>query len=426
MKRRDFICLTTAAMAGVQLPLHLTLARSAIAATNNDRPRRALFVFTPHGGGPSYDRPNLWHPSLSNGQLVMNELSAPMNSVKQHVLFIDGMSMYGNPHGISDGHKQGNRKAMTGNGPNSLDIVIGDHFRSQTPFGSLQMGVMPNRFDHHDTPSYRNGQQVPFLDNARDIYTRLFGQGTSSIGNPDVNILSNATAELTRLRTLLGQLERERLEEHADNLAQLEKRLNTLPAASCTNPSISMTGIPNSANDESAIDGIARVMREICCQALACDLTRSVHFLFGHEANGIRLPGYRAYDHDASHNDTSGEWLGYRKYWATQLVSFITNLANTTDGSGNLLDNTLMMHYSEIGHSNSHDFNRVPFFLAGGKNFGLKTNQKITYTNNISRYDPNGQPHTRLLATIGQKMGLNMDKFGDGDGVLGNLNELFT
>lgn len=426
MNRRDFIRLTSAGMAGVQLPLHLTLARSALAQTSGGRPKRALFVFTPHGGGPSYDRPNLWHPTVTNGQLVMNELSAPMNSVKQHVLFIDGMSMYNNPHGIGDGHKQGNRKAMTGNGANSLDIVIGDHFRSQTPFGSVQMGVMPNRFDHHDTPAYRDGRQVPFLDNPRDVYTRLFSQGTNSTGgNPDVSVLSNATAELARLRTLLGQLERERLEEHADNLAQLEQRLNSLPAASCQNPSISMTGVPNSANDESAIDAIARVMREICCQALACDLTRSIHFLFGHEANGIRLPGYRAYDHDASHNDTGGEWLGYRKYWATQLASFITNLANTNDGGGSLLDNTLMMHYSEIGHSNSHDYNRVPFFLAGGKNFGLKTNQKITYTHN-SRYDPNGQPHTRLLATIGQKMGLNMTKFGDGDGVLGNLNELFA
>lgn len=424
MKRRDFVRLTSAAMATAQLPLHLALARSAIAQTNGNRPQRALFVFTPHGGGPSWDRPNLWQPDFANGQLNLKELSAPLNNVKQHILFIDGMSMYGNPHGISDGHKQGNRKAMTGNGANSLDIVIGDHYRNQTPFGSVQMGVMPNRFDHHDTPAYRDGRQVPFLDNPRDVYTRLFSQGTNNPANPDVAILSNAAEELARLKSRLGQLERERLEEHADNLAQIERRLNSSSALSCNNPNISMEGVPTSANDERRIDEICEVMQQICAQALACDLTRSMHFLFGHEANGIRLPGYRAYDHDASHNDLNGEWLGYRKYWATQLANFITTLANTTDGAGSVLDNTIMMHYCEIGHSNSHDFNRVPFFLAGGKNLGLQTNKKITYSYN-GNYNPNGEPHTHLLATIGQKMGLNMTRFGDGNRVLNNMNEIF-
>src|SRR5690606_3061312 len=104
-------------------------------------------------------------------------------------------------------------------------------------------------------------------------------------------------------------------------------------------------------------------------------------------------------------------------YWATQLANFIITLANTTDGAEFVLDNTLMMHYSEIGHSNSHDFNRVPFFLAGGKNLGLQTNKKVTYNHN-GNYDPNGEPHTRLLATIGQKMELNMTRFGDGDRTL--------
>lgn len=426
MKRRDFIRLTSTAMAGVQLPLHLTLARSALAQTSGDRPKRVLFVFTPHGGGPSYDRPNLWQPDFNNGQLTLKELSQPLNNVKQHMLFIDGMSMYGNPFGIGDGHKQGNRKAMTANGQNSLDIVIGDHYRDQTPFGSVQMGVMPNRFDHHDTPAYRNGQQVPFWDNPRSLYTQLFSQtDNSNNGSPDVDVLSNAAAELSRLRTQLGQLERERLDQHADALSQLEQRLNQMPAMNCSMPTVNMDGVPDSANDESRIDNIARAMREICAQALACDLTRSMHFLFGHEANGVRLPGYGRYDHDASHNDQYGEWLGYRKYWATQLASMIDHLTNTPDGAGTLLDNTLMMHYSEIGHSNSHDFNRVPFFLAGGKSFGLQTNKKITYNHN-GNYDPNGQPHSRLLATIGQKMGLNMTRFGDGDSVLGNMNELFS
>lgn len=425
MKRRDLIKLTSAAMAGAQLPLHLLLARSAMAQTSGSRPKRALFVFTPHGGGPSYDRPNLWQPDFNNGQLALKELSAPLDAVKQQMLFIDGMSMYNNPHRISDGHKQGNRKAMTGNGDNSLDIVIGDHFREQTSFGSIQMGVMPNRFDHHDTPAYRNGQQVPFLDNPRDVYSRLFSQVSEAAGNPDADVLSNAAAELSRLRAQLGQLERERLEEHADNLAQIEQRLNNVATLSCSNPDIDMSAAPNNANDESRIDDIADIMRAIACQALACDLTRSLHFLFGHEANGIRLPGYRAYDHDASHNDQNGEWLGYRKYWAAQLASFINDLASTSDGGESLLDNTLMMHYSEIGHSNSHDFNRVPFFLAGGKNFGLKTNQKITYNYNGS-YDPNGEPHTHLLATIGQKMGLPMTQFGDGRSTLNNMSDLFA
>ena len=230
MKRREFIRLSTSAFAGVQLPLHMCLARSAIAQVSGNRPKRALFVFTPHGGGPSYDRPNLWHPDYSNGNLSLNQLSAPLESVKQHILFIDGMSMHGNPYGISDGHKQGNRKAMTANGADSLDIVVGDHYRNETPFSSVQMGVMPNRFDHHDTPAYRNGQQVSFWDRPSALYNQLFSSSNQNVSgtNSDVNLLSNAAAELSRLRSQLGQLEREKLDQHADSLSQLEKRINSM------------------------------------------------------------------------------------------------------------------------------------------------------------------------------------------------------
>ena len=165
-------------------------------------------------------------------------------------------------------------------------------------------------------------------------------------------------------------------------------------------------------------------MQEICAQALACDLTRSIHFAFGHEANGVRLPGMQRYDHEASHDDQYGEWLQYRLFWATELSRFINTLSQTSDGDGSVLDNTLMMHYCEIGHSNSHDFNRVPFFLAGGKNLGLQTNKKITYNHN-GNYSPNGEPHSHLLASIGKRMGLNMSRFGDGSRVLSNENEIF-
>ncbi len=426
MKRRDLLKLSTATFAGIQLPLHLTLARSAIAATSGTAPKRALFVFTPHGGGPSWDQPNLWQPNVNNGQLSLNELSKPLESVKQHICFIDGMSMYNNPFSIGDGHKQGNRKALTANGNESLDIVIGDFYRNATAFSSVQMGVMPNRFDNHDTPSYRSGQQVPFWDNARALYTQLFaGQNATTGGNPDASVLSNAAAELARLRTQLGQLERERLEQHTDALAQLEQRLNSLPTINCGMPNVALDGVPTNANDESKITSIIRAMHDICAQALACDLTRSINFLYGHEANGIRLPGFSKYDHDASHNDLNGEWKRYRLFWAEQLTRLITLLSKTPDGAGTLLDNTLMMHYSEIGHSNSHDFNRVPFFLAGGKNLGLKTNQKITYNYN-GNYDPNGEPHSHLLATIGNKMGLSLSKFGDGARTLNNESAIFS
>ena len=426
MKRRDLVKLTSAAFAGVQLPLHLMLGRSAIAQASGARPKRVMFVFTPHGGGPSWDQPNLWHP---DNQLSLNEFSRPMESVKNRMLFIDGMSMYGNPHNLGDGHKQGNRKALTANGNDSLDIVIGDHYRNETPFGSVQMGVMPNRFDHHETPSYRNGQQVPFWDNAKALYNQLFSGGggnSTSGGNPDADVLSNATAELARLQRQLGQLERERLEQHADALAQLEQRLNAIPSQDCKTPSVNFDGVPdNNPNDENSINEISRAMQQIAAQAIACDLTRSINFLFGHEANGIRLPGFSAYDHDASHNDLNGEWKRYRIYWAEQLRNLITTLASTSDGADSVLDNTLLMHYSEIGHSNSHDFNRVPFFLAGGKAFGLQTGKKVTYNYN-GNYEPNGEPHSHLLATIGQRMGLNMNSFGDGNRTLNNESEIFS
>ena len=125
MKRRELLKLSSAALAAA--PLHIKLARAAIEQEN--RPKRALFVFTPHGGGPQHDKPNLFQPSYSNGELSLKQLSAPFEENKEHICFIDGMALYGNPFNIGDGHKQGNRKVLTANGDNSMDIVIGDFFK---------------------------------------------------------------------------------------------------------------------------------------------------------------------------------------------------------------------------------------------------------------------------------------------------------
>ncbi len=104
--------------------------------------------------------------------------------------------------------------------------------------------------------------------------------------------------------------------------------------------------------------------------------------------------------------------LSIARRWITQeFVTFLHQLRDTPDplGDGSLLDSTLVFWCSELGGSQRHDNDNMPFLLAGA---GIRGGQYLQL---------NDVRHNRLLVTLCQYMGVNVDTYGSaigGSGVI--------
>src|SRR5690606_4244835 len=116
--RRSFM--TALAAAGVAAPVALTLGRSAMAAPGDVR---AMFLYVPDGVIPS-----AWHPSASGTNFTWPAMSAPLEAVREDVVFVRGTNMYAG----AGTHEGGIAKVLTGAGDVSLDVYLGQQIGGNT------------------------------------------------------------------------------------------------------------------------------------------------------------------------------------------------------------------------------------------------------------------------------------------------------
>ena len=154
--RRRFI--RNALVAGSMSPLAMRMAQPVLAAAEGDVPK-AIFVYMPDGvfcpknaDGTTSDSQGAWHPTgteepTGNGYSivnnpVMNQMTRAFTPIQEHITFLQGLDMK-----LGGGsHQGGAQKVLTGNGSNSLDVVLGraDNIGGQTPIRNVNLGCMAN------------------------------------------------------------------------------------------------------------------------------------------------------------------------------------------------------------------------------------------------------------------------------------------
>ena len=344
-------------------------------------------------------------------------MTQPLEKVKKHCVFLDGVTLVG----TGETHEGGAAKLLTGNNASgqsgsssSLEVLMGA--QNDTLFRSLQMGCLGGYWPDK-TISFDGTTRLPYEDNPRSAYRTLFGGGGGGGASASVDeqlaILSAANSDLMRLQAQLGSLERERLAMHADAMSQLEKRVKALQ--NNNGPAEGEVDFLSLGADDSRntakLKELSQVQQDIVIQALSTDVTRAISFMYSHPVSPIVVPGSSGGDHDLSHAGGQG-YINSKRWWITEIADFIEKLANTPDGNGSLLDNTIVMLCSEIGHGGLHSHDRIPFVLAGGANTGLQGNRALSF---------NGASHADLLTLIAQKAGYNLGNIGLARGPLSGI-----
>lgn len=402
-------------------------------------PKRLVLIYTPHG--TIRDR---WLPSGSGSNFGLSEILAPFAPYKSKMAVVDGLSIRAD-ESIGAPHTKGMPLLWTGSGlleddtferldqdgnflfnygwneGASVDQLIATHLEatgSATPYRSLQFGVQCSN-SHPGHRMVYSGAQKPLqpVNSPYQALDQYFGVGSTphELATRKAERLSILDAVFPQVQALSSKVSSEdkfKIEAHLDAINDIEYSLKNTVV--CTAPEV-QSGLHQSNSDDVPL--LTQAQMKIMARVLACDMTRVCSFQFSRgENDSTKYPWLGVNDqvhHLITHDQSAlaiDQMTSIYTWYAQQVADFIGLLDSIPEGDGTLLDNTLVVWGSEISRGWDHNFDNMPFVLAGGGGGAIPMGRFYQFP---------GQEHNRLLVSLCQAMGMaSTNQFGTLD--LGN------
>ncbi|MFZ4508021.1 MAG: DUF1552 domain-containing protein [Fimbriimonas sp.] len=422
--RREF--LRDLGLSAAMLPFVSNLP-GLLGSTKPARKKRLIVMFSPDGIVP-----NTFWPDQGGSDFQFKEILKPLEPFKDKTLLLRGVST--KVRGDGDGHMRGIGCLLTGvelfpgnvqggsdtpagwSSGISIDQEIKNYLQkspaTRTRFGSLEFGVMVP--DHADTWTRMvyAGPNKPItpIDDPYQMFGKLYGQAKDQEALKSV--LDDLRDDMTKVKSQLGAKDRALLDEHADLVRDMEKEIqqNRKQDVGHAVPSIE----PGVRQENDKIPQISKLQIDLLISSFVADSARVATLQYTNSVGQARMTwlGIHEGQHDLSHEPDSNKeaqdkLTKINKWYCEQLAYLVKRLAETkeTDGSGTLLDNTLIVWSNELGQGNSHTLDNIPFVLVGnGADF--KMGRSLRYGN---------VPHNRLLMALAHSFGHRINKFGNPD-----------
>lgn len=404
-------------------------------------PTRFVVFYTE--GGTLLDK---WRPTGSEAQFTLSDMMSPLVPHQQNLLFLDGLDLSITQIGTGHPHSRGMAGVLTGtellpgtfvtgggsagfaNGP-SVDQVLASRISQISQgykFSSLEFstawaisgrnltdGAVAETSNAANTLNFAaaNKPLAP-MTKPVDAFTRIFkdvkapSDANDAERKKTVSILDAVQGEYQRVSAQLGSADKAKLDEHLQQIKDLEASLGTTTSGQgCTPPTA-----PTAA-DSKDIPTKGRAMTDLLVASLACNLTRVATMQWGDSEakyplnfSPLNLPDvHHGYQHDSMFNPTAlfqiYQWLG------SNFAYLLDKLASVKEGDGTMLDNTVVLWVSEIQEPQTHVQSNMPFVIAGGKNAGIKSGRWLKVAAKT--------PHNNLLVSL-------LNVFGGSDKTFGN------
>ena len=379
---------------------------------------------TPTGG-------TRWVPSKTGRDYeIMPELES-LKPVKDKVSVFSGFRAIGDgrPNLVHwSGHASilsGVAPALTGrfDGP-SFDTRIADAIGTSTRFKALDidasMSRLPVSYSTRTGNTFATPETTPLA-----LYTRLFGAGfqdpNSDDWKPDPSImlrqsvLSAVKDQRQVLMAGVGKADQIKLDQYFTSLRDMENQLAVQlqkpeKCAACA-PLAAPKEMPRSASVE-AVRANTRTMAKLLAMGLACNQTRVFNFVHTAGTSETYIAGQSKIYHQITHDEPIDAKLGYQPETSKlaslvmeALGDFLVELDAIKEGEGTVLDNSLIMAFSDTGYAKIHSIENIPMFLAGRAGGKHKAGQHIHTT---------GESVTRVSLTVMQLVGAPVGEFGSG------------
>ena len=336
-------------------------------------------------------QPEIWSPTAVSGENITTFSAAtqPLAAIRENIVLVEGL-----PSGAA-GEGHGSPQALCGLGfqytnmATSVDQFISDRLQRHgrddarsrcccwataptTPrpgarsVPAQRQPAVPARVAE-DRVQHRVRQLRAHARHGRSTRSRIAASGTCD----------RLQDEIAELQGRLGPAERNRLEAHKQSITQIQARLAqapTMPTGSCAVPTMPTDSTNPLTNNRMHLDLIVN--------AFACDITRVAGIHYGNDQSlkvdlpSVMLTGNQHTDFIHSGKSESYARLAKFEAWLAGEFAYVVGelkKRDEMDGSGKLLDNTLVVWCRDLGDADMHNQNSMRFVLAGGANKYLKT-----------------------------------------------------
>ncbi|HVY29061.1 MAG TPA: DUF1552 domain-containing protein [Polyangiaceae bacterium] len=387
-------------------------------------PKRILIVHRPCGTvlekffPPAGDAHNFTLPSIISS----------FEPLKNDMVILNGVNCSRDPNWPADKHAaaliamMGGKKFVEIPGtdaagdPNAKNIVAPDATIDQwllnkvpdlqgTPIPSIQStayapstGGLPS----FKVMSYKGNNLALFPEvDAKGLFQRIFVGDNAGLSPEEIarkvdqnkSVLDRVHADLTRLQGLIPASQKPKLDAHLSAIQGLELALQNsgnTPGKMCTPPSQVALPTPMNGATQAEAEHLALAQNHLSIiqTAFQCDLTRVATFTFAHGNSDLRFQKIddkvdKGDGHHGVSHDTSAALAQERidQIYSEQLSLALQKWKATPEGTGSLLDNTLVVFFNECAIGNTHSIENMPMLMLGGKNLGLQTGQHLQFTN---------------------------------------------
>ena len=367
-----------------------------------------------------------WWAVGKGRDMELGKVLEPLAPFREKLNFIEGLynkeAQYGGIHSAQTGQLlSGAKLAPDGaiRSGTSMDQVMAQRIGHKTKVPSLVLACEPSLPNVHKNYSMVYSSHIswssPTTPTPLELYPalafdRLF---RDEPGRADRSVLDSVSEDASRLRGKVSTSDRHRLGEYFDSVREVEQRLERAgkdrrlqgwkPTLAEPNSPRPADGIPQD------IDEHMRLMCDILVLAFQTDTTRICTLKLNNDWSQLRFPhlGVGDIHHLVSHKD-SPQWLKVNQFFVEQVAYIAGRLDSIQEGDRTLLDNTMLIYLSSMlnGH---HHVKDLPVVLVGGGGGKIPGGRVLQYSE-----QPNRQL-CRLYLSLMDKMGVQLDRFGDAD-----------
>ncbi len=412
--------------------------------TSTGAPLRTAFLYVPNG-----IQMDAWRPETEGALGELPATLQPLNPFRDELLVLSGLAQQ-NAAPLGDGagdHARGAATFLTGVHPRktdgrdilagvSVDQILAQQHANATQFPSLEIGCEAGELagdcdsGYSCAYSHTISWRAPDAPNPKEVhprqlFDRLFGDpSATSVEMSSArylrqrkSILDLVRDDAARMQKRVSISDRRKLDEYLDGIRELERRLEFQgdeAAETETRPVVTRpTRIPKDYATH------IRLMGDLMVLAFQADLTRVATFMLADEGSNRTYPALDIDEghHAISHHDSRPEQLEklakINHYHVEQLAYVIKRLKETREGSGTLLDNTVVVYGCGISDGNRHNHNDLPILLAGRGGGMLQPGRHLQFAKNT--------PLMNLFLSLLQGAGISQDSVGDSTGALEGL-----
>jgi hypothetical protein len=435
--------------AGVALSLPLLdgmipafLTTRAVAAA---RAKRFAVVYFPNG----LYMPK-WEPKVDGSAWEVTPILEPLARLREHLVIVSGLThqpAVSLPGEGSGDHVRASAAFLTGvrpkrtEGPDihaglSLDQIVARELGKETPLDSLELCLESNDLAgaceagyscaYANTLAWRTETTpLPMENDPRSVFERMFGDTDSTTREArlaqirqDRSILDRLREDVARLTKTLGPGDQQKLDQYLSAIRDVERRIQKAEARSA----VELPHFERPVGIPATFDEHARLMFDLQVLAFQSDTTRVTTMMLARETSQRPYPELGISDghHGLSHHGGDAEKIEkvskINAFHVTQFGYFLDKLKGTAEGDGCLLDNSIVLYGCGLSDSNSHLHTDLPIIVAGGAGGSIKGGRHVRYVS--------GTPLTNLQLTLLDRLGVQLDKFGDSTGRVDQLSEI--